>query len=139
MKIVSLALEIKTRGRNDMKDITGLVAEGLASTGLTDGVVTLFIAGSTAGLTTIEFEPGLEKDFADLMDRLAPSDVPYHHDARWGDGNGFSHIRASLIGPSLAVPFSGGRLTLGTWQQVVLIDFDSRSRARSVHLQFMGE
>jgi secondary thiamine-phosphate synthase enzyme len=139
MKIIGDSVSVTTRGFNDMKDLTSLVADRLAAAGLKEGTVTLFVPGSTAGLTTIEFEPGLAADFSNLMERIAPSGKPYDHDRRWGDGNGFSHVRASLVGPSLVVPFTGGRLTLGTWQQVVLVDFDNRGRSRTVFLQFIGQ
>lgn len=139
MKIVNDSLNVNTRGFNDMKDITPIVEESLASSGLRNGVLTLFVPGSTGGLTTIEYESGLKKDFNDLMERIAPSDVSYSHDLRWGDGNGFSHVRASLLGPSLNVPFTDGRLTLGTWQQIIFVDFDNRSRSRTIICQFIGE
>jgi secondary thiamine-phosphate synthase enzyme len=139
MKIISDSLNISTEGFNDMKDLTPAIAEKLAAHRLRDGVVNLFVPGSTAGLTTIEYEPGLVEDFSRFMEKVAPSNVPYNHDRRWGDGNGFSHVRASLLGPSLTVPFSGARLSLGTWQQVVLVDFDNGPRNRTVLLQFLGE
>jgi len=139
MPIISDAFELSTRGFNDMHDITAEIASRLEAGGLGDGTVTVFVPGATGGVTTIEFEPGLGRDFAEAMERIAPQGVPYHHDARWGDGNGFSHIRASLLGPSLTVPFSDGRLMLGTWQQVVFVDFDNRPRSRRIVLQFMGE
>ncbi len=139
MRIVSDTIGLATRGSGDMRDITGLVAERLESSGLTDGTVTLFVPGATAGLTTIEYESGLVEDFTGLMEKLVPSGIPYGHDLKWGDGNGFSHLRASLLGPSLVVPFSDGRLVLGTWQQVVFIDFDNRGRSRKIFLQFIGE
>ena len=139
MKIISDSLNISTEGFNDMKDLTPLIVEKLASHRLQDGLLNVFVAGSTAGLTTIEYEPGLVEDFSRFMEKVAPSNVPYNHDRRWGDGNGFSHVRASLLGPSLTVPFSAGRLNLGTWQQVVLVDFDNGPRNRAVLLQFMGE
>jgi len=101
--------------------------------------VTVFVAGSTGGVTTIEYEPGLEEDFSRLLEKIAPSNLPYNHDKRWGDGNGFSHVRASLLGPSLTVPFADGRLSLGTWQQIVFVDFDNRPRVRTIVLQFLGE
>jgi secondary thiamine-phosphate synthase enzyme len=122
-----------------MHDLTDAVYQKMSSHGLKNGTVTLFVPGSTGGFTTIEYEGGLVKDFEELMEKVAPSNVTYHHDARWGDGNGFSHIRASLIGPSLTVPFNDGRLTLGTWQQIVFVDFDNRSRSRTIQLQFIGE
>ena len=139
MKIISDSLNISTEGFNDMKDLTPLIVERLASHRLQDGLLNVFVPGSTAGVTTIEYEPGLVEDFSRFMEKVAPSNVPYNHDRRWGDGNGFSHVRASLLGPSLTVPFSAGRLNLGTWQQVVLVDFDNGPRNRAVLLQFMGE
>lgn len=122
-----------------MQDITGDVSRKLSDHGLRNGTVTLFVPGSTGGLTTIEYESGLERDFAEFMESVIPQGKTYHHDARWGDGNGFSHVRASLLGPSLTVPFVDGRLTLGTWQQIVFVDFDNRSRSRTLVLQFAGE
>ncbi len=139
MKIINETLSLVTQGYNDMHDITQDIVQRLAEHELDCGLATIFVSGSTGGLTTIEYEPGLEQDFAELMDRIAPHGVGYHHDARWGDGNGFSHVRASLLGPSLSVPIADGRMTLGTWQQIVFIDFDNRSRSRTLMLQFMGE
>jgi len=139
MKVISDSLSFSTTGFNDMKDLTHLVSQKLSKQKLQNGIVTLFVPGSTGGLTTIEYEPGLVKDFAELMEKLIPSHITYHHDARWGDGNGFSHVRASLLGPSLTVPFTKGSLSLGMWQQIVFIDFDNRSRSRTVFLQFLGE
>jgi len=139
MKIVSDTIAVATEGQNDTKDLTELVESRLVASGLRDGTVTLFVPGSTAGLTTIEFEPGVVEDFSRLLEKIAPSNIPYRHDLRWGDGNGFSHVRASLVGASLTVPFSDARLALGAWQQVVLVDFDNRPRTRSIILQFMGE
>jgi len=122
-----------------MVDITPNVQDALSSSGLSSGIVTVFVPGSTASVTTIEYEPGLIKDFPRAMEKLAPKGAHYDHDARWGDGNGHSHVRASTIGPGLVVPFENGRLMLGTWQQIVLIDFDNRPRARNVIVQAMGE
>ena len=139
MKIVTATLSLSTEGHNDTRDITGLVEKELVSSKLRSGTVTVFVPGSTGGLTTIEYEPGVVEDFSRLMDKIIPDNIPYQHDKRWGDGNGFSHVRASLLGPSLVVPFSDGRLSLGTWQQIVLVDFDNRPRTRTVVLQFMGE
>ncbi len=138
MKIISDSVSFATEGFNDMKDLTGLVEKRLIANRLKDGIVNIFVPGSTGGLTTIEYEPGLIEDFSRLMEKIAPSNIPYNHDKRWGDGNGFSHVRASLIGPSINVPFSEGRLSLGTWQQIVFVDFDNRARTRTVLLQFMG-
>jgi secondary thiamine-phosphate synthase enzyme len=139
MKVISDSLSLSTSGFSDMKDLTGGVSQKLSEHGLKNGIVNLFVPGSTGGLTTIEYESGLVKDFSELMEKVIPSNVTYHHDARWGDGNGFSHIRSSLLGPSLTVPFSEGTLNLGTWQQIVFVDFDNRSRSRTILLQFMGE
>ncbi len=139
MKVLSDSLSFTTGGFNDMIDITREVTHKLKENGFQNGTVTLFVPGSTGGFTTIEYESGLVKDFTELMEKIIPSDARYHHDARWGDGNGFSHVRASLIGPSLTIPFSNGELTLGTWQQIVFVDFDNRARSRMIVLQFMGE
>ncbi|MCX6578382.1 MAG: secondary thiamine-phosphate synthase enzyme YjbQ [Candidatus Aminicenantes bacterium] len=138
MKIISDSVSFSTEGFNDIKDLTGLVEKRLMANRLKDGIVNIFVPGSTGGVTTIEYEPGLVEDFSRLMEKLAPSNIPYNHDKRWGDGNGFSHVRAALIGPSMNVPFSDGRLSLGTWQQIVFVDFDNRARTRTVLLQFMG-
>ena len=139
MKVISDSLSFSTGGFNDMKDLTRDVSKKLSEKGLKDGIVNLFVPGSTGGLTTIEYESGLVKDFSEFMEKIIPSNVTYHHDARWGDGNGFSHVRSSLVGPSLTVPFSNGTLNLGTWQQIVFLDFDNRSRSRTILLQFLGE
>jgi len=139
MNIVTDSITLSARGQCDMKDITSEISKKLTEHGMEKGIVTIFVPGSTCGLTTIEYESGLIADFEALMEKVAPSNVTYHHDARWGDGNGFSHIRSSLIGPSLTVPFAEGQLILGTWQQIVFVDFDNRSRNRQLILQFMGE
>lgn len=120
-------------------DITPQVEEQLASAGIENGTVTLFVSGSTAGITTIEFEAGLVSDFQGLWARIAPQNIPYNHDRRWGDSNGYSHVRASLLGASLVVPFNNRSLALGTWQQIVVVDFDNRPRSRQVIMQIMGE
>jgi secondary thiamine-phosphate synthase enzyme len=132
-------LSFKTKGRTDILDITPHVRQEVEDSRAKDGVVIIFVPGSTAGVTTIEYESGVLKDLAEAIERLAPESIHYHHDARWGDGNGFSHVRAALLGPSLSVPFSAGRLQLGTWQQIVLIDFDNRPRHRNVLLQIIGK
>ena len=139
MKVISESFSMNTKGYNDMIDVTEDVTDKLASTGIQNGVVTLFVPGSTGGFTTIEHESGLVEDFSAMMERLVPQAAHYHHDAKWGDGNGFSHVRAALLGPSLTVPFSKGRLNLGTWQQIIFVDFDNRPRSRNIILQFMGE
>jgi secondary thiamine-phosphate synthase enzyme len=137
--VVTRKISLSTRGECDIIDITPQVAEQISQSGINNGVVTIFVAGSTAGVTTIEFEPGLVSDLEGMWQRIAPNNIPYDHDRRWGDGNGYSHVRASLLGASLVVPFSNQRLTLGTWQQIVLADFDNRPRSREVTLQIMGD
>jgi secondary thiamine-phosphate synthase enzyme len=132
-------IQLNTKGFNDVIDITGPVDEAVRESELTNGTVTVFIPGSTAGVTTLEYESGAVHDLKDLMDRWIPSNMSYNHDARWGDGNGFSHIRAACIGPSLTIPFKNCHLILGTWQQIILIDFDNRPRKREVVLQLIGE
>jgi secondary thiamine-phosphate synthase enzyme len=132
-------LEIQTKGHGDTLDITPRVAEVVVKSKLKNGIVTVFVTGSTTGITTIEFEPNLVADFNEMWQKLAPEGVPYHHDNTWGDANGYAHVRASLLGASVVIPFSDGRLTLGTWQQVVLVDFDERPRQRKVVVQVMGE
>lgn len=139
MKVINDSLTLSTRGFNDIKDLTEILNEKLRSSGLRQGQLTVFVQGSTAGVTTIEYEPGLVKDLAELMEKIIPSSRSYHHDERWGDANGFSHLRASLLGPSLVIPFADGKLRLGVWQQVVLVAFDNRPRNRQVFLQFIGE
>jgi secondary thiamine-phosphate synthase enzyme len=137
--IVTEQIGLKSQGNCDIIDITPEVRQRLANANLNDGTVTLFISGSTAGITTIEFEPGLLADFKKMWERTVPQDIPYQHDRAWGDGNGHSHVRASLLGASLVVPFSGGRLALGTWQQIVVVDFDNRARSRQIVVQITGE
>jgi secondary thiamine-phosphate synthase enzyme len=133
------ALALSTRGDSHVIDITPDVAGALGETKLKDGLVALFCPGSTGGLTTIEFEEGAVQDLRACFDRIAPRDGTYRHEQAWHDGNGHSHVRASLLGPSLTVPVSGGRLTLGTWQQIIFVDFDTRPRKREIVLQFIGE
>ena len=137
--VVSKKISLSTKGECDIADITPQVEQQLAEAGISNGTVTIFVAGSTAGVTTIEFEPGLTSDFRGMWQRIVPKNIPYAHDRRWGDGNGYSHVRASLLGGSLVVPFSDKRLTLGTWQQIVLVDFDNRPRSRQIILQIMGD
>ncbi|MBA7661671.1 hypothetical protein ES703_69691 [subsurface metagenome] len=137
--VVTKEISLQTRGECDIIDITPQVARQVAEADVKNGTATLFVAGSTAGISTIEFESGLLSDFQGMWERNAPKNIPYDHDRRWGDGNGYSHVRASLLGASLVVPFSDKRLTLGTWQQIVLVDFDNRPRSRQIILQIMGE
>ena len=137
--VVTKKISLSTRGECDIIDITPQVAEQVSQSGVESGLVTIFVAGSTAGVTTIEFEPGLVSDLKAMWQRIAPKGIPYDHDRRWGDGNGYSHVRASLLGTSLTVPVSKRGLALGTWQQIVLVDFDNRPRSREVILQIMGD
>ncbi len=133
------AIELQTRGHGDMLDITGEVAARVRESGIMSGVVTVFCPGSTSALTTIEYESGALADLQRLFDEIVPPDRDYAHNRRWGDGNGHSHVRAALLGPSLTVPFVDGELQLGTWQQITYCDFDNRSRSRRVVVQIMGE
>jgi len=137
--VVTRTIELKTKGNGHILDITRQVAQEVAGSGLKDGTATVFVTGSTGGVTTVEYERGLLSDLQKLFDRVAPSNIPYEHNLRWGDGNGHAHVRASLLGASLTVPFVDQRLTLGTWQQIVFIDFDNRPRSRELVLQLMGE
>lgn len=130
---------VETKGFTDVLDITPQVQQVVSASGVGSGIVLAFTPGSTAGLTTIEYEPGAVSDLKDAIARLAPEGIAYAHDARWGDGNGFSHVRAALLGPSLALPVRGGALVTGTWQQVVLVDFDNRPRSRRVEVQIVGD
>jgi secondary thiamine-phosphate synthase enzyme len=131
--------EVDTRGQGDTHDVTPPVAEALAKTSIRDGLATVAVIGSTAGVTTIEFEPGAVADLDRVFEQLAPRHGEYRHHLQWGDDNGSSHVRAALLGPSLTVPVTGGRLQLGTWQQIVLVEFDTRPRQRQVVIQVMGE
>jgi len=139
MTVVTKSITFKTKGNCDFIDITAQVADEVKQSEVNNGAVTLFISGSTAGITTIEYESRLLGDFRNMWDRVIPQNIPYEHDKTWGDGNGHSHVRASILGASLTIPFVSKRLTLGTWQQIVVIDFDNRSRSRELVLQIMGE
>ncbi|MBR9976342.1 MAG: secondary thiamine-phosphate synthase enzyme YjbQ [Bacteroidetes bacterium] len=139
MTIINDSLGIDTRGDNDMIDLTDRLALLLQKHKLKHGHMLVFVPGSTAGITTIEYEPGLKKDFTLLMERLIPRNARYFHEETWNDGNGHAHVRASLLGPSLTVPFGAGKLLLGTWQQIVLVDYDNRPRVRDLVVQFVGE
>ncbi len=137
--VVTKRISLQTKGNCDIIDITSQIEQQLAEVNINSGTVTLFVTGSTAGITTIEFEPGLISDFKGMWERNVPQNITYEHDRRWGDGNGYSHVRASLLGASLVVPFTDKKLMLGTWQQIVLVDFDNRHRSRQIVLQIMGE
>jgi secondary thiamine-phosphate synthase enzyme len=139
MKIINSRININTKGNGDFINISSQLSNMLSDSGLQNGITTVFVSGSTAGITTFEYEPGLIRDLKEFYDKVAPSNLHYHHDETWGDANGFSHVRATLTGPSLVIPFEKGRLSLGTWQQVVLVEFDNRPRSRDIVAQFMGE
>ena len=134
----SFSLEVTTTDGTDILNLTPQVAEKVHDTGVRDGLLTLFISGSTAALTTIEYENGAVSDLKAAIERLFPQDLDYAHDARWGDGNGYSHVRAAFLKPSLNIPIEDRRLLLGTWQQIVLLDFDNRPRQRRIRGQIMG-
>jgi len=137
--IVTDTVDVSTRGDSEMVDLTGRVQEIVDRHRLRQGQTLVFVSGSTAGLTTVEYEPGLLQDLPAAFERIAPRNIPYKHEDTWHDGNGHSHVRASLLGPSLTVPVKDGRLLLGTWQQIVLIDFDNRPRRREVVVQLSGD
>ena len=139
MTVVNKTIQLSTKGKCDIINITSDVTNEVSSSGFSNGIVTIFVPGSTAGITTIEYEIGLVADVKAMWERLVPEKMEYKHDRAWGDENGYSHVRASLLGPSLTVPFTKRRMALGTWQQIVLIDFDNRSRSREVVLQIIGE
>lgn len=129
----------KTAGFCDIIDITGKIHEQIEQAKIRQGLINVFVSGSTAAVTTIEHEPGLIEDLKEFVEKLIPSNRKYHHDDRWGDDNGFSHLRASLFGPSVSIPIEDGRPLLGTWQQVILLDFDNRPRTREITVQLIGE
>lgn len=139
MTVVTKDITLQTKGNCDILDITSQIARKVEESGVNSGIVTLFTSGSTAGITTIEYEPRLLSDFESMWDRVIPQNIPYEHNKTWGDGNGHSHVRASMLGASLTIPFVNKRLTLGTWQQIVFLDFDNRPRSRKMVLQIMGE
>ena len=131
--------EIATKGQGDAHDVTRAVARAIAGSGIKAGIVTVFVVGSTAGLTTIEFEPGALHDLNGVFEQLAPGDGEYRHHLRWGDDNGSSHVRAALLGPSVTIPFRDGEMMLGQWQQIALLEFDTRPRRRELVIQIIGE
>ena len=139
MKVVTRRFSLKTGGDPDLINITDSIIDILAGSGLENGSMTVFVVGSTAAITSFEYEPGLVKDEQELFEKLVPRNEHYNHDETWGDANGFSHLRASLQGPSLVIPFEQGKLLLGTWQQVVLAEFDNRPRQREVVVQLLGD
>ena len=139
MTVVTKDITLQSRGNCDIIDIPSQVAKHVEKSVINNGTVTLFIVGSTAGITTVEYEPNLLSDFKDMWDRVIPQNIPYEHNKTWGDGNGHSHVRASTLGASLTVPFVNKRLTLGTWQQIIFVDFDNRPRSRKIVIQILGE
>ncbi len=139
MKTFQKEFGFPTEGSGSIKDITGYLNETVLESGVLTGQLSVIVPGSTAAITTMEYEPGLARDLPEFLEGIIPSNVTYRHDATWGDGNGFSHLRSALIGPSMTIPVSGGRLVLGTWQQVVFLEFDVRPRNRKVHVNVIGE
>jgi secondary thiamine-phosphate synthase enzyme len=137
--IVQDEITLSGTASTDAQDVTARVADILTRSGVREGLCVVFVPGSTAAVTTIEFEPGVVEDLKRAVEKIAPCDIRYAHDAAWGDGNGFAHVRAALLGPSLAVPVADGRLMLGTWQQIVVLDFDNRPRRRRILVQVTGE
>ena len=131
--------QISTKGQGDVRDVTRQVADAVSRSGMRSGIVTVFVVGSTAGMTTIEFEAGAIDDLNAVFEQLAPREAEYRHHLRWGDDNGSSHVRAAIAGPSLTVPFVDGAMVLGTWQQIVLLEFDTRARSREVVVQIIGQ
>ncbi len=139
MAVKTFSFAVETKGFTDIIDITPRVSQIVSESGIMEGSALVFVPGSTAGITTIEYEPGLLKDYPEFFERIIPSNKRYSHDDTWHDGNGFSHVRAALQGASFTVPFSAGKLLLGTWQQIILVDFDNRGRSRRVIVQINGE
>jgi secondary thiamine-phosphate synthase enzyme len=139
MNVVTKVVQLRSSKENDIIDVTKQTSNALRESGLNNGIVNVFVAGSTAAITTIEYEPGLRHDFPKMLSRIAPKDIQYRHDETWHDGNGHSHVRASLVGPSLTVPFSNGVLILGTWQQIVMLEMDTKPRERVLTIQILGE
>jgi secondary thiamine-phosphate synthase enzyme len=139
MSVITKTISVSSDGENHIIDITRQTDEAIKASRLQDGIVTIFVSGSTAAVTTIEYESGLKKDFQKMLARIAPREIEYEHDNTWHDGNGHSHVRASLIGPSLTVPFKNKSLMLGTWQQIILLEMDIRPRERKIIVQIIGE
>jgi secondary thiamine-phosphate synthase enzyme len=139
MTVLTKTIQVKSAGEGDIINLTEQTSRMVEECKIVNGIVTVFVSGSTAAVTTIEYEPGLKHDFPAMLSRVAPSNIGYEHDNTWHDGNGHSHVRASLVGPSLTIPFVNGNLLLGTWQQIVLLEMDTRSRRRNIVVQMMGE
>ena len=139
MNVITKIIQLKLSKEDDIIDVTKQTSDAVRESELNNGIVNVFVAGSTAAVTTIEYEPGLRYDFPKMLSRIAPKNIQYRHDETWHDGNGHSHVRASLVGPSLTVPFSNGALLLGTWQQIVMLEMDTRPRERVLTIQILGE
>ena len=139
MAVATKSIKIHSKGENDMIDLTEEISNFVKKSDISNGTITVFVSGSTGSVTTIEYEPGLIKDFPKMLDRISPRDIDYGHEQMWHDGNGHSHVKASLMGPSLTVPFIDGELCLGTWQQIVFLELDTRNRTRNLILQILGE
>jgi secondary thiamine-phosphate synthase enzyme len=137
--ILQKKISISTKGFNDIHDITPTLRDLLANSAIKNGHIIVFVPGSTGALTTIEYEPGLLQDLPEMLEKIAPMNTTYNHDRTWHDGNGYAHLRSSLIGPSITIPFEDGKMVLGTWQQVIFLDFDNRPRQRQLHVQMAGE
>ena len=139
MTVLTKVIQIKSKGEMDIINITNQASAAIGESNIKNGIITVFVSGSTAAVTTIEYEPGLMYDFPEMLSRVAPKDIQYRHDNTWHDGNGHSHVRASLLGPSLTIPIVEGNMSLGTWQQLILLELDTRARNRNVILQLIGE
>jgi secondary thiamine-phosphate synthase enzyme len=139
MTVITKNMQVNSAGEGDLLDLTEQTSRIVKESKIANGIVTIFVSGSTAAVTTIEYEPGLKHDFPAMLTRVAPSNIEYAHDNTWHDGNGHSHVRASLVGPSLTIPFVNGNLVLGTWQQIILVEMDTHPRHRSITVQMMGE
>lgn len=139
MSVVTKKIKLNTKGDTDIIDVTPQATLHVSKSGVESGIVTLFVSGSTGGLTTVEYEPGLIQDLKDYFEKIAPKAGKYEHNLRWHDGNGYAHVRASFLGPSVSIPFVHGKLELGTWQQIIFIDFDNRPRSRELIVQIVGD
>jgi len=139
MTVISKKIKIDTKGSTDIIDITSQVISVVSKSKIKDGVATVFVSGSTGGLTTVEYEPGMVQDLKTYFEKIAPVSGHYEHNVRWHDGNGYAHVRASFLGPDISVPFIDSKLQLGTWQQIIFIDFDNRPRSRELIVQIIGD
>ena len=139
MAVITRKIKLNTKGDTDIIDITGQVQDVVSKCSVEDGIITVFVSGSTGGLTTVEYEPGLVEDLKTYFEKIAPKSGKYQHNIRWHDGNGYAHVRASFLGPSLSIPLVKGNMQLGTWQQIIFIDFDNRPRKRELIVQIVGD